>query len=248
MEGEKMWKQKLKRFLVALLVLCLFSWQALAQAKSLFEYEQPEVQIDLNNFLEQDTINQWMFTPNLKSDSQNLTDSENKQEKSNQESMDASTLLNNQDKLLDSLENQWMNLELQVQTLALRYENSERTNKELSNMLLNSKATIQSLRKNLDDYKVALESNKEDTGYIVSLFADAQNEIADIKKYVAILERDKRKLKNVRITSAVTTGAGVALIALSQVVPDETAKKALFWTGVGTTAAGGITLGVSFAF
>lgn len=248
MEGEKMWKQKLKRFLVSLLALCLFSWQALAQANSLFEYEQPEVQIDLNNFLEQDTINQWMFTPSLKNDSQNLTDSENKQEKSNQESMDASTLLNNQDKLLDSLESQWMNLELQVQTLALRYENSERTNKELNNMLLNSKATIQNLRKNLDDYKVALESNKEDTGYIVGLFADAQNEIADIKKYVAILERDKRKLKNVRITSAVTTGAGVALIALSQVVPDETAKKALFWAGVGTTAAGGITLGVSFAF
>ena len=104
------------------------------------------------------------------------------------------------------------------------------------------------MRKNLDDYKVALESNKEDTGYIVGLFADAQNEIASIKEYVAILERDKRKLKNVRITSAVTTGAGVAMIALSQVVPDETAKKALFWAGVGTTAAGGITLGVSFAF
>ena len=100
----------------------------------------------------------------------------------------------------------------------------------------------------MDNYKVALESNKEDTGYIVKLFADAQNELSSIKEYVALLERNKKKLRNTRITSVAFTAGGIGLIALSRAIPNEDVKKALFWSGLGMTVAGGVTLGVSFVF
>jgi DNA repair exonuclease SbcCD ATPase subunit len=147
------------------------------------------------------------------------------------------------------LEAQWIEWELQVQTLETLYGNLERDNQKLENMLQNSKTTISNLRQNLDEYKIALESNKEDTGYIVALFADAQNELQNIKEYVAQLEHSKAKLKNIRITTGVFTGAGVAMFFCADLIQDhDKVKQFLKSFGIGMAAAGGVSLGVSFIF
>lgn len=105
------------------------------------------------------------------------------------------------------------------------------------------------MRQNLDEYKIALESNKEDTGYIVALFADAQNELQNIKEYVAQLEHSKAKLKNIRITTGVFTSAGIAMFFCADLIQDhDKVKQFLKSFGIGMAAAGGISLGVSFMF
>lgn len=105
------------------------------------------------------------------------------------------------------------------------------------------------MRKNLDEYKIALESNKEDTGYIVALFADAQNEIKNLKEYIVQLERSKTKLKNTRITAGIMAGAGIGMYFCANLIQDnEKIKAALKGCGIGVAASGVVLLGVSFAF
>lgn len=207
-----------------------------------------EVSISLDSFLEPESSQQKSSTQNLNKESKSLTDSEPKQQASNQPQKNASELLNNQNLLLDNLEEQWKKLELQAQALAIQSENYEKDNRELKNMLSDSKKTIQSLRTNLDEYKVALQSNKEDTGYIVGLFAEAQEELDNIKKYVAKLENDRRHLRNSRITSITFTAVGIGMASLANLIPDEKVRNAVFWSGIGMAATGGVTLGVSFIF
>jgi 3-dehydroquinate synthase class II len=147
------------------------------------------------------------------------------------------------------LEAQWKELELQVQVLEIQSDSLKKDNQKLENMLLNSKTTISNLRKNLDEYKIALESNKEDTGYIVALFADAQNEIKNLEEYIAQLERSKTKLKNTRITAGIMAGAGIGMYFCANLIQDnEKIKAALKGCGIGVAASGGILLGVSFLF
>lgn len=207
-----------------------------------------EVSISLDSFLEPESSQQKSSTQNLNKESKSLTDSEPKQQTSSQPQKNASELLNNQNLLLDNLEEQWKKLELQAQALAIQSENYEKDNRELKNMLSDSKKTIQSLRTNLDEYKVALQSNKEDTGYIVGLFAEAQEELDNIKKYVAKLENDRRHLRNSRITSITFTAVGIGMASLANLIPDEKVRNAVFWSGIGMAAAGGVTLTVSFIF
>lgn len=105
------------------------------------------------------------------------------------------------------------------------------------------------MRKNLDEYRIALESNKEDTGYIVTLFADAQNEIKSLKEYIVQLEMSKTKLKNARITAGIMAGVGIGMYFCADLIQDnEKIKAALKGCGIGVAASGGILLGVSFVF
>lgn len=105
------------------------------------------------------------------------------------------------------------------------------------------------MKVNLKNYREALVSNKDDTAAIIALFADAQQEVNNLKIYVAKLERDKRKLKNTRITAGVTTAAGAGILVIANTVPmDQRMKDFLNGLGGGLVAAGGVTLGVSFVF
>ena len=105
------------------------------------------------------------------------------------------------------------------------------------------------MRKNLDEYKIALESNKEDTGHIVELFTDGKNEIKNLKEYIVQLERSKTKLKNTRITAGIMAGAGIGMYFCANLIQDnEKIKAALKGCGIGVAASGVVLLGVSFAF
>lgn len=243
-----MWNLRKKLF-VSLLVLFLFSGLAMGQATSLIKSTTQEVQIDLSNFLEQDTSLQQNFTKNLNEDSLNSTVSQNNSMDFQMASMNAATLLYNQDMLLNSLEEQWKNLELQVQALEIQSSSLKKDNEELENMLESSKSTIANLKTNLKNYKEALVSNKDDTAAIIALFADAQQEIDTLKTYVAKLERDVRKLKNTRITAGISAIAGVGVFILANTVPmEQRMKDFLNGIGGGLVTAGGVTLGVSFIF
>ena len=105
------------------------------------------------------------------------------------------------------------------------------------------------MRKNLDEYKIALESNKEDTEYIVALFVDAKNKIENLKEYIVQLERSKTKLKNTRITAGIMAGAGIGMYFCANLIQDnDKIKAALKGCGIGVAASGVVLLGVSFAF
>lgn len=244
-----MWKRKLKSLLPLLLVVFCFTQQALAHALPSAKSEKQEVSIDLSEFLGTENILEPGFMKDSNKDSKNSMDLEKQQQSSKLTQMNASTLLNNQDLLLDNLEAQWKELELQVQVLEIQSDSLKKDNQKLENMLLNSKTTISNLRQNLDEYKIALESNKEDTGYIVALFADAQNEIKNLEEYIAQLERSKTKLKNTRITAGIMAGAGIGMYFCANLIQDnEKIKVALKGCGIGVAASGGILLGISFLF
>ena len=244
-----MWKRKLKSLLPLLLVVFCFTQQALAHALPSAKSEKQEVSIDLSEFLGTENILEPEFMKDSNKGSKNSMDLEKQQQTSKPTQMNASTLLNNQDLLLDNLEAQWKELELQVQVLEIQSDSLKKDNQKLENMLLNSKTTISNLRQNLDEYKIALESNKEDTGYIVALFADAQNEIKNLEEYIAQLERSKAKLKNTRITAGIMAGAGIGMYFCANLIQDnEKIKAALKGCGIGVAASGGILLGVSFLF
>ena len=244
-----MWKKRLKSLLPLLFMVFYFTQQALAHALPSAKSEKQEVSIDSSEFLGMENILEPEFMKDSSKDSKNSMDLEKQQQTSNPTQMNASTLFNNQNLLLDNLETQWKELELQVQALEIQSGSLKKDNQKLENMLSNSKTTISNLRKNLDEYKIALESNKEDTGYIVALFADAQNEIKNLKEYIVQLERSKTKLKNTRITAGIMAGAGIGMYFCANLIQDnDKIKAALKGCGIGVAASGVVLLGVSFAF
>ena len=244
-----MWKRRLKSLLPLLFVVFYFTQQALAHALPSAKSEKQEVSIDSSEFLGMENILEPKFMKDSSKDSKNSMDLEKQQQTSNPTQMNVSTLFNNQNLLLDNLEAQWKELELQVQELEIQSGNLKKDNQKLENMLSNSKTTISNLRKNLDEYKIALESNKEDTGYIAALFADAQNEIKNLEEYIVQLERSKTKLKNTRITAGIMAGAGIGMYFCANLIQDnEKIKAALKGCGIGVAASGVVLLGVSFAF
>ena len=244
-----MWKKRLKSLLTLLFVVFYFTQQALAHALPSAKSEKQEVSIDSSEFLGMENILEPEFMKDSSKDSKNSMDLEKQQQTSNPTQMNALTLFNNQNLLLDNLETQWKELELQVQALEIQSGSLKKDNQKLENMLSNSKTTISNLRKNLDEYKIALESNKEDTGYIVALFADAQNEIKNLKEYIVQLERSKTKLKNTRITAGIMAGAGIGMYFCANLIQDnDKIKAALKGCGIGVAASGVVLLGVSFAF
>lgn len=244
-----MWKKRLKSLLPLLFVVFYFTQQALAHALPSAKSEKQEVSIDSSEFLGMENILEPEFMKDSSKDSKNSMDLEKQQQTSKPTQMNASTLFNNQNLLLDNLETQWKELELQVQALEIQSGSLKKDNQKLENMLSNSKTTISNLRKNLDEYKIALESNKEDTGHIVALFADAQNEIKNLKEYIVQLERSKTKLKNTRITAGIMAGAGIGMYFCANLIQDnEKIKAALKGCGIGVAASSVVLLGVSFAF
>ena len=252
-----MWNKKLRKLFLSLFVVSVFLLPVSLQAESSANTDTQNQPISLSNFLATDMTSQEDSTNSSNSDLKNSKSSEDKSQNSSQLSVNAAELLNNQSQLLDDLEKQWMSLEQQLQLvnsqvkiLESQSESLKQDNLELKRLLMNSSETIKSLKENLENYKTALQSNKDDTSYIVGLFAEVQTELDNIKKYVAKLEKDKKHLRNVRITSIVFTGVGVGTVILTNVIPitDSNVKTFLNGLGYGLAGAGGITLVVSFTF
>lgn len=84
-------------------------------------------------------------------------------------------LLLNLDKQISELQNNFVSISLKADLLA-------KDNQEIQSSLNSANTTIMELQSNLKQYKEALFSNKDDTAYIITLFADAQNEIEQINK------------------------------------------------------------------
>lgn len=232
-----------------LLAACLFLEQASGQATLLTKSTTQEQQIELDQSLETDTTRVKTSTSNLNSDLQKQNNSSSNLTVLDPTLISASDLLNNQEILLDNLETQWTQLTLQLQALEIQSDSLEKTNSELEQQLNSSKNTIDSLKKNLESYKQALISNKDDTSYIVGLFADAQKELDDIKIYVAKLEKDKRHLRNTRITATAIGCLGIGCCILTNNISvDDNIKNLLNGLGIGMATAGGLTLGISFIF
>lgn len=241
--------RQLRKSLFILLAACLFLEQASGQATSLTKSTTQEQQIKLDRSLEMGTTEAKTSTASSSSGLQKQSSSSSSSAVLDPASTSASDLLNNQEILLDSLETQWTQLTLQLQALETQSDSLEKTNSELEQQLNSSKSTIDSLKSNLESYKQALISNKDDTSYIVGLFADAQKELDDIKTYVAKLEKDKHHLKMARITATATgcLGVGCCILANNMSV-DDNIKNLLNGLGIGIAAASGLTLGVSFFF
>ena len=106
------------------------------------------------------------------------------------------------------------------------------------------------MRTNLDNYKKALISNKEDTKEITKLFTDAYEQIEELKEYIAKLENDKRHLKNIRISSLVFTGTGITSIVLANTLPIQNQRFKTFLNdfGIGITVAGSVSFIISIVF
>lgn len=252
-----MWNKKLKKLFLPLFVVSVFLLPVSLQAELLVNTDIQSQQISSESFLATDMTSQKGSMSSSSSESKTSTHYEDKSQSSSPQSTNAAELLNNQNQLLDDLEKQWTNLEQQLQlvnsqvkTLESQSESLKQDNLELKRLLMSSNETIKSLKDNLENYKEALKSNKNDTSYIVGLFAEAQNELDNIKKYVTKLEKDKKHLRNVRITSIVFTGVGVGTVILANVIPitDSNVKSFLNGFGYGLAGAGVITLVVSFSF
>ena len=241
---------QIKQKLLLVLLSFLFLLQPVSGlAISLTKLTIQDPLTNFQSYSEQGQLQPNIYMMSLSNDSETLTELTDNLNQSQTPSTNAASLLNNQDKLLDNLEGQWEKLEQQVQTLEIQSSSLKTDNAELRNMLNNSKQTIVDLRKNLDEYKAALQSNKEDTGYIVSLFAEAQEELNNIKTYVAKLEKDKRHLRNVRFTCIGFTAVGIGSIILANSLPiDQRIKDYLNGIGIGMIVAGGTSLGISFLF
>ena len=114
--------------------------------------------------------------------------------------------LNEQDKLLDSLESQMNDLKMTVSLL--KYDNETITlhANSMQKQLDSCNETISKMETVIADTKKALMSNKEDTSEILLILGDMQTEINNYKIYISELER-KNKFAN--------TFAQIAIPALS---------------------------------
>lgn len=159
-------------------------------------------------------------------------------------------LLNQQDKLLNDLEVQWNSINLELESLTIYAEELEIDNNTLKQNIKNAQDTITELKINIDNYKKALLSNKDDTAYLIGLIAEANEELTSIKEYVTLLEGSNKKLKNTRITSIAFTGAGLGLLVFNNIFDfqSQRTKDILNGLGIGCLAVGGLTLSISFAF
>ena len=166
----------------------------------------------------------------------------------NAQSVESAELLNNQLNLIDKLENEWDELNSELKNLNIISSSLKEENSQLLIKLSEASSTISSLSENLNNFKNALKSNQNDTANLVALFAEAQQEIDSIKTYVAKLEKDKRHLRNARITSISFAALGIGSIILGNTLPNEDARKILNAVGISMVISSSVTFGVSFVF
>lgn len=105
------------------------------------------------------------------------------------QSSEITSLLDTQENLLLDLDKQFTDLQNSFNSISMKADLLAKDNQEIQTRLNSANATMIELQSNLKQYKEALFSNKDDTAYIITLFADAQNEIEQINKKLVQQEK-----------------------------------------------------------
>lgn len=105
------------------------------------------------------------------------------------QSSEITSLLDTQENLLLDLDKQFTDLQNSFNSISMKADLLAKDNQEIQTRLNSANATMVELQSNLKQYKEALFSNKDDTAYIITLFADAQNEIEQINKKLVQQEK-----------------------------------------------------------
>lgn len=98
-------------------------------------------------------------------------------------------LLDEQESLLLNLDSQIEELQNSFLSISTKADILAKDNEEIQNKLNAANTAIIELQGNLKTYKEALLSNKDDTAYIITLFADAQNQLDEINKKLVQQEK-----------------------------------------------------------
>lgn len=117
----------------------------------------------------------------------------------------ASALLDAQESMLLDLDKQIEDLQNSFMSISAKADILAKDNADIQDKLTVANTTIIELQANLKQYKEALYSNKDDTAYIITLFADAQAQLDEINKKVVQLEKTNKLMKKV-IVIGVPTG------------------------------------------
>lgn len=126
------------------------------------------------------------------------------------QSSEITGLLDTQENLLLELDKQFNDLQNNLASISLKADLLAKDNQQIQESLNRANITIIELQNNLKQYKEALLSNKDDTAYIITLFADAQNEIDQINK--KLIQQEKlikiqKKIIYIGIPSAIILGS-----------------------------------------
>lgn len=124
------------------------------------------------------------------------------------QSSEITSLLDTQENLLLDLDKQFTDLQNSFNSISMKADLLAKDNQEIQTRLNSANATMIELQSNLKQYKEALFSNKDDTAYIITLFADAQNEIEQINKKLVQQEKIIKIQKRI-----LYIGLPVALVA-----------------------------------
>lgn len=124
------------------------------------------------------------------------------------QSSEITSLLDTQENLLLDLDKQFVDLQNSFNSISMKADLLAKDNQEIQTRLNSANATMIELQSNLKQYREALFSNKDDTAYIITLFADAQNEIEQINKKLVQQEKVIKIQKRI-----LYIGLPVALIA-----------------------------------
>lgn len=124
------------------------------------------------------------------------------------QSSEITSLLDTQESLLLDLDKQFTDLQNSFSSISMKADLLAKDNQEIQERLNSANATMIELQSNLKQYKEALFSNKDDTAYIITLFADAQNEIEQINKKLVQQEKVIKTQKRI-----LYIGLPVALLA-----------------------------------
>lgn len=126
------------------------------------------------------------------------------------QSSEITGLLDTQENLLLELDKQFNDLQNNLASISLKADLLAKDNQQIQESLNRANITIIELQNNLKQYKEALLSNKDDTAYIITLFADAQNEIDQLNK--KLIQQEKiikiqKKIIYIGIPSAIILGS-----------------------------------------
>lgn len=127
----------------------------------------------------------------------------------------ASALLDAQENMLLDLDKQIEDLQNSFMSISAKADILAKDNKDIQSKLTAANTTIIELQSNLKQYKEALFSNKDDTAYIITLFADAQAQLDEVNRRIVQLERTSEIMKRV---ICIGIPAGVAVGFASGVI------------------------------
>lgn len=109
----------------------------------------------------------------------------------------ASALLDAQENMLLDLDKQIEDLQNSFMSISAKADILAKDNQDIQDKLTAANTTIIELQSNLKQYKEALFSNKDDTAYIITLFADAQAQLDEVNKRIVQLERTNKIMKKI---------------------------------------------------